>query len=238
MNETINAANENSPEAAALFDEIWTELETELGRDALTFPREIFWLNGAPGAGKGTQTPAIMRELGCKTAPIVISDLLQTPKMQAIKAKGKLVGDRDVIPLLFHKLVEPEFRDIVIVDGFPRTAGQVACLKLLKKKLDALHVAEPEKFSAPSFNIFVLFVSEQESIARQLRRGREMKARGEAVRETDVDPEKTRKRYRVFKQQTLEPLESLKGVFPYFCVEGDGSIEETSEKIHKLLSAR
>ena len=117
-----------------------------------------------------------------------MSDLLQTPEMRAIKAAGGLVGDKEVISLLFRRLVRPEYRDGVLVDGFPRTAGQVACLKLLKKKLDALHAAEPEKFAKPSFNILMLFVTEHESVERQLKRGREMQAKGLPVRETDVDP--------------------------------------------------
>ena len=44
----------------------------------------------------------------------------------------------------------------------------------------------------PSFNILMLFVTEHESVERQLKRGREMQAKGLPVRETDVDPEKTR----------------------------------------------
>ena len=238
MDEKYDAGDENNPEAIALFDAIWTELENALGKDALTFPREIFWLNGAPGAGKGTQTPVITEALGYKTAPVVMSDLLATPEMQAIKASGGLVGDRDVIPLLFRKIIAPEFRNGVIVDGFPRTAGQVACLKLLKKKLDALHAENPEKFAAPSFNIFMLLVSEEESIARQLHRGREAQARGEAVRPTDLDPEKQSKRFRVFEEMTLRPIESLKETFPYFCVESADGIEGTAAKVREVLAAR
>lgn len=238
MCEKFDATDENNPEAVALFEAIWSGLEKDLGEDALTFPREIFWLNGAPGAGKGTQTDAILGALGYSAAPVVMSDLLQTPEMQAIKASGGLVGDKEVISLLFRKLVQPDFRNGVLVDGFPRTAGQVACLKLLKKKLDVLHSAAPEKFAAPSFNILMLFVTEQESVDRQLKRGREMQEKGLPVRETDIDPEKTRTRYRVFADMTLRPLESLKGVLPYFHIDSLGTIEEISENIRKTLSSR
>lgn len=238
MSEIFDATDENNPEAVALFEAIWSGLEKDLGADALTFPREIFWLNGAPGAGKGTQTDAILGALGYSSAPVVMSDLLQTPEMEAIKASGGLVGDKEVISLIFRKLVLPEFRGGVLVDGFPRTAGQVACLKLLKKKLEALHVAAPEKFVKPSFNILMLFVTEQESVDRQLKRGREMQEKGLPVRETDIDPEKTRTRYRVFADMTLRPLESLKGVLPYFHIDSLGTIEEISENIRKTLSNR
>lgn len=238
MSEKFDATDENNPEAIALFDAVWSGIEKDLGRDALTFPREIFWLNGAPGAGKGTQTGAILDAVGCTAEPVVMSDLLQTPEMRAIKAAGGLVGDKDVIPLLFRRLIRPEFRDGVLVDGFPRTAGQVACLKLLKKKLEALHAENPEKFAKPSFVVVVLFVSEQESIARQLQRGREMKAKGLPVRETDLDPEKTRERYRVFAEMTMRPLESLKGALPYYRIVSLDTIEATAASIRKTFSAR
>lgn len=237
-NSQFAETDENNPAAIELFEAIWDGLEKDLGKEALTFPKEIFWLNGAPGAGKGTQTDAILGALGYTSAPIVMSDLLQTPEMRAIKASGGLVGDKDVIALLFRRLVLPEYRAGVLVDGFPRTAGQVACLKLLKKKLECLHAAAPEKFCAPSFNILMLFVTEHESVERQLKRGREMKAAGKEVRETDLDPEKTRTRYRVFEEMTLRPVESLKGVLPYFHIDSLGTIEEISENIRKTLAVR
>ncbi len=236
-NAQLSETDENNPEALALFQSIWREIEASLGVENLIFPKEISWLNGAPGAGKGTQTNVILASLKYSSAPIVMSDLLQTPQMRAIKASGGLVGDKEVISLLFHRLVLPDFREGVLVDGFPRTATQVACLKLLKKKLDALHAQRPEKFPATNFNILMLFVTEHESVERQLKRGREMKAQGLEVRETDLDPEKTRTRYRVFEEMTLRPVESLKGVFPYFHIDSLGTIEEISAHIRKMLSA-
>ena len=44
-----------------IFDAVWSSLEREFGRNKLAFPREIFWLNGAPGAGKGTNTQFILQ---------------------------------------------------------------------------------------------------------------------------------------------------------------------------------
>ena len=48
-------------DAHIIFESVWTSLEREFGRDKLHFPREIFWLNGAPGAGKGTNTDFIQQ---------------------------------------------------------------------------------------------------------------------------------------------------------------------------------
>ena len=41
-------------DAQLIFQTVWQELEQEMGAENLKFPAEIFWLNGAPGAGKGT----------------------------------------------------------------------------------------------------------------------------------------------------------------------------------------
>ena len=180
----------------------------------------------------------ILEELGLKSQPIVMSDLLKTPEMEAIKATGQLIDDATVIGLLFRRLTRLEYRDGVMVDGFPRTAGQVACLKLLAKKLNALHAANPEKFPAADFTMLMLYVTENESVERQLKRGREMKAAGKPVRETDVDPEKTRVRYRIFAETTLEPLQSLKGTFPYLQIDSLGGIAETADEIRRALRAR
>ena len=91
----------------------------------MALPKEIMWLGGAPGAGKGTNTAFIMAERGLTAAPIVISDLLQTPAMEEIKAQGGMVGDLEVTELLVEELLKDAYTSGVVVDGFPRTAVQV-----------------------------------------------------------------------------------------------------------------
>ena len=44
-----------------IFAAVWDDLAQKHGRDNLRFPREFIWLGGAPGAGKGTNTPFIAR---------------------------------------------------------------------------------------------------------------------------------------------------------------------------------
>ena len=48
-------------DAHFIFNSIWIGLQKEFGEENLHFPKEIFWLNGAPGAGKGTNTNFIMQ---------------------------------------------------------------------------------------------------------------------------------------------------------------------------------
>src|SRR5688572_15876502 len=94
-------------DARVIFNPIWESLEEEVGRVDLRFPKEIILLGGAPGAGKGTQTPFISAARGLTCPPVVISDLLTTPEMEKLKAQGVMVGDKEVLSVLLRKLLDP-----------------------------------------------------------------------------------------------------------------------------------
>ena len=48
-------------------------------------------------------------------------ELADTPEARRIKDAGGLVGDKEVFSILLRKLLEPQFRDGAVLDGFPRT---------------------------------------------------------------------------------------------------------------------
>ena len=234
-----------------IFESIWQELEAEYGRENLRFPKEIILLGGAPGAGKGTNTAFISKARGLTCPPVVISSLLDSPEAQALKDAGIMVGDREVVNLLLRELLDRKYHAGVIIDGFPRTNVQVECLKQL---VDKMHALRREFFSTPlsiyfrhpTIHIMVLFVDEKESIARQLKRGRETRAHNEEVmrtgistlwedRPTDHDEALARRRYHAFKEQTWEALESLKEIFHYHFINAQGPIESVEQNILKEL---
>ena len=238
-------------DAQLIFNSVWRELEAKFGREQMRFPKEIILLGGAPGAGKGTNTDFIAKGRGLTCQPIVISSLLNSPEARALKDAGNMVGDRDVVALLLRELLRPEFQDGVILDGFPRTNVQVECLKLL---VDQMHALRREfyntplsiHFRQPTIHIMVLFVDEKESVARQLKRGRETRALIEAAeragsdqlpedRPTDHDESLARRRYRVFKEQTWDALQSLKEIFHYHFINAQGPVGEVEQNIlHEL----
>lgn len=238
-------------DAQIIFDPIWADLEADFGRDRLRFPKEIILLGGAPGAGKGTNTPFIARARGLTCAPIVMSSLLDTPEMKKIKDAGGMIGDREVLGLLLRRLLKPEYRDGVILDGFPRTTVQVECLKMLYGKMIQLwreFYGTPLgiHFRQPVVHIVVLFIDEKESVARQLKRGREVKLHNIEARRTghgqlweervtDFDESLASRRYRVFKEQTWDALLSLKDIFHYHLINAEGSIQEVEANIVKEL---
>ena len=238
-------------DAQLIFGSIWRELEAEFGHEQMRFPKEIILLGGAPGAGKGTNTAFIAKVRGLTCQPIVISSLLKSPEAQKLKDAGSMVGDRDVIGLVLRELLRAEYHDGVILDGFPRTHVQVECLKLLVDKMHALrrefyNTPLSIHFRQPTIHIMVLFVDEKESVARQLKRGRETKALMELAsrtadsplpedRPTDHDESLARRRYRVFKEQTWEALQSLKEIFHYHFINAQGPVVEVEENIlHEL----
>ena len=234
-------------DAPLIFGQVWRRLEQDFGRANLRFPKEIMWLGGAPGAGKGTNTPFIMRERGLTAAPVVMSDLLDTPEMQAMKDQGRLVGDREAIEVLLRELLMPAYQSGVVVDGFPRTKMQVEAVKMLHDQMLELRsefFRSPlgPQFRRPLFRITVLFVDEQTSVERQLFRGREIERHNELVRRsglgtlmelrpTDIDEELARNRYRTFKEQTYEALTSLRKHFHYHFINAQAPLHEVEGNI-------
>src|SRR5690606_35931928 len=135
--------------------------------------------------------------------------------------------------------------------GFPRTRVQVECMKLLFARMNQLRrefYATPlaRFFRQPVIHIMVLFVDERESVARQLKRGRDVQAHNEEVRRdgvgelweeraTDLSPEAARHRYRVFKEKTYDALQSLREIFHFHFINAQGPIEEVQQNIIKEL---
>ncbi len=232
-----------------IFEAVWDDLKERHGAENLKFPREFIWLGGAPGAGKGTNTPFIARLRGIDAPPVVISGLLTSERAVALKNAGKMVGDREVIGLLFDELLKPDYHDGVIVDGFPRTQVQVECLKLFYHRLLGLHdehraTPQARDFRKPMFRIALLYVSEDVSVARQVRRGEEIRRHNQQVREaavgklleervTDTDVQLCRGRYRTFSESTFAALQSLRQIFHFHFIDAEGNLEEVQRNIEK-----
>jgi hypothetical protein len=126
-------------DAQLIFNAVWAELEQELGAERLCFPKEIILLGGAPGSGKGTHTRFIQKARGLTCDSVVVSSLLDSVEAKKIKDAGGMVGDREVIGIILRKLLEEEYRDGAILDGFPRTKVQVECLKACRQNEEVAH---------------------------------------------------------------------------------------------------
>lgn len=239
-------------EAEALFDKVWHDItQSKGGVEKMHYPREIVWLSGAPGAGKGTMGAAVKRERDI--AHIVeVSSLLSSARFKALKERGELIGDREVLEAVLLELLDPKYKEGVIMDGFPRTVVQAHLITCLKRQLDELwetyriHPHLRQHFRRPMFQICVLYCSEEESVKRQLRRGQELMRLNRvaeetgvgsvvAARATDVDEEAARKRYKIFKEEVFESLQAIKSSFPFHFINADSDPESVRKQIAREL---
>ncbi|KAK3813582.1 MAG: hypothetical protein J3R72DRAFT_498504 [Linnemannia gamsii] len=144
-------------------------------QENIKFLKQIIWLIGAPGSGKGIHTPAILRTRGITHSSISMPSLLTAPKYKKLINKGMLVSDGKLVENLWHALLDCEPEVGVLVDGFPHSEVQVECLKLFHERMHELrkeykHTPIKVNFPRPTLQICVLHVDEEISINHQLMR--------------------------------------------------------------------
>lgn len=217
---------------------VWNQMASQ-GTTLEQFPRKVFWLSGAPGAGKGTNEHLIINHAGLYKKPLIASALLNTPEMLKKINQGLLLDDKTVISAVFEGLHDPLYKNGVLVDGFPRTSGQAESIAWLYRQL-------LDKKYNPLFAVFVLMIDEAESLRRQLHRAQaalkhneEVKKNGkgilEEVRPTDLDPTLSSQRYEQFMKVTYAGLEKLKGRLPFYHIDAKGSFDEVANRVLKAL---
>ncbi|CAI5982328.1 unnamed protein product [Closterium sp. NIES-65] len=260
-------------ESRRAFEEAWQGVIAAGGEEKLSPPKEIVWLNGAPGAGKGANTPFILRTRGFEARAIQVSDLLGgNEDVAAIMRSGGLVSDSMVLQIVLQRILtlgntpamlqDADHGEVVanpeaggkvagaVVDGFPRTTVQVDFIKMLYDRLMELHhkylnTPLEAQFPRPIFRIAVLYVEEEESVRRQLARGRAAIQHNQRVvdsgigelqevRATDLCEKSARRRYHIFRQH-YDTLLRLKAFFPFHLIDGMGTLAECREQIEKEL---
>lgn len=180
---------------------------------------------GPPGAGKGTQSAALAARYGIPaiaTGDIFRSQVAERTPLgvtaQGYMDRGEYVPDEVTNAMVAVRLAAADCAGGFLLDGYPRTAEQVA-------ELDAMLAANGAALDA----VVVLTADTDELVERLLRRA------GLEGRTDDTEPV-IRRRQDVYAEQTapLVALYAARGLVRE--VDGTGSVAEIASRIDAALA--
>jgi adenylate kinase len=180
---------------------------------------------GPPGAGKGTQAARIADSFGIpaiSTGDIFRANIKnETPlglQVKEVLASGGYVTDEITNAIVRERLLEPDAEQGFLLDGYPRTAAQVAAL-------DAVLAERDHRLDV----VLELTVDEEAVVQRLLKRA------AEQGREDDTE-EVIRERQAIYRKETA-PLTEIYGARGLLRqVDGMGTVDEVFERISGALS--
>lgn len=180
---------------------------------------------GPPGAGKGTQAALVSAAHGVpaiSTGDIFRANIKNgTPlglQVKEITASGGYVPDEITNAIVRDRLAEPDAAHGFLLDGYPRTTGQV-------EALDAMLAEAGTALDA----VVELTVDTDEVVGRLLARAQEQ---GRA----DDTEEVVRERMRIYAEETA-PLAAVyrdRGLLRV--VDGMGTVEDVTARIEAALA--
>ena len=182
-------------------------------------------LFGPPGAGKGTQAKYLVQ----KTNGFQIStgDMLrdEIKKDSEIGKKiindmndGKFVNDEIVNKLIKNVIFDPEKKNKLIFDGYPRSLSQAQNLDLLLK-------------SSNQQIDFIFFLNvNKDTIIKRIEKRKIIENR------SDDDLDTILKRYDTYMQTTKPVLEFYSKNSNFYDIDGDLEINQITKKIEDFLN--
>lgn len=180
----------------------------------------VFLIMGAPGAGKGTQAAILASDLGIpaiSTGDIFRSHVGgQTPiglEAQRFLDAGEYVPDELTNRMLGERLGQRDTRAGFLLDGYPRTVGQVDVL-------DELLAARATSIRA----VVVLTVDTEEVVRRLLERG-------QTDLRSDDGADVVRRRQQLYIEQTAPIIETYQTRNLTAVIDAAGSVDEVSQRI-------
>ncbi len=186
-------------------------------------------LFGPPGAGKGTQAQRLVARHGIlhvstghMLRAAVRSESALGEKVKTVMESGRLVPDELIGEVVADRLSQEDASDGFLLDGFPRTARQVAILD------DVL-----ERLGVRLDRVVLLDVPETVVVERLAGRARDGD-RGE--KRADDTVEIIRERLKIYREQT-EPVAAIyreRGLLAR--IDGTGSINDVSDRVESLLA--
>ncbi len=182
---------------------------------------------GPPGAGKGTQATGLADAYGIPA--ISTGDIFRAnikngtelgKKVQAITAAGELVPDSLTNELVEDRIAQDDAANGFLLDGYPRTLGQVEFLTgLLESQGQAIDA------------VVQLEVDTDAVVARLLKRAQELGR-------VDDTEEVIRHRQEVYANETAPILGVYEERGALVKVDGMGTVEEVAQRILDAVATK
>ncbi|ERG63914.1 MULTISPECIES: adenylate kinase [Agrococcus] len=182
---------------------------------------------GPPGAGKGTQAArlaAALRVPAVSTGDIFRQNIKEQTELgkrvTAILDAGEYVPDELTNELVDDRLAQPDAERGYLLDGYPRTAGQV-------EYLDGVNLRRGEQLDA-----VVRLIADTDEVVRRL------SARALEQGRSDDTEEVIRHRLDVYERETAPLIAIFEERGLVVEVDGIGAVDEVTERILAGLAAR
>ena len=180
---------------------------------------------GPPGAGKGTQALNIVKKFDLYQ--VSTGDLLRNEvknksqigkDIKNIISKGDFATDEIVNELIKKIVYDPNKKNKLIFDGYPRSLSQA-------KKLDELLKISKQKID------FIFFLNvKKDTIIKRIEKRKILEKRADDNLLTIL------KRYDTYMETTKPVLDFYSKKMNFNEINGDGKIEDISSKIEQILS--
>ncbi len=182
-------------------------------------------LFGPPGAGKGTQAKYLVKKLNgfqISTGEILRNEIKDNTEIGAKISKdidnGKFVSDEIVNYLIKDIIFDPNKKNNLIFDGYPRTISQA-------KNLDSLLENSNQKID------FIFFLNvNKEIIIKRIEKRKILEDR------TDDETNTILKRYDTYMQTTKPVLEFYSKNPNFKEIDGSQEIDQITRKIDNFLN--
>lgn len=180
---------------------------------------------GPPGAGKGTQAQNIVKKFNLYQ--VSTGDLLRTEiknkseigkEIEEIISKGDFVTDDIVNKLIKNIIFDPQKKNKLIFDGYPRSLNQA-------KNLDLLLDSSNQKID------FIFFLNvNKDTIIKRIERRKILEKR------PDDDLNTILKRYDTYMETTRPILDFYSKNPNFYEIDGSEKIEVISSKIEQIIT--
>ena len=182
-------------------------------------------LFGPPGAGKGTQAKYLVAKLN--SFQISTGDMLRNEIQNDTEIgkmiindmnEGKFISDEIVNKLIKNVVQDPQKKNKLIFDGYPRSLSQA-------KNLDILLEHSKQKID------FIFFLNvDKETIITRIEKRKVLEKR------SDDDSETILKRYDTYMDVTKPVLDFYSKKENYHEIDGSLEIDNISQKIAEILN--